>query len=151
MRRIRILAKTLDPAALEALLALSMKADFKPDEVEVIESVGEPDPACDDEIFVVLASPETCANPELEKDLVAAQKGGGRRTICIWPADAPSEAEPPVAAQKYAYSVIPWDADKLRAVAADDDVLCFEGPDGQPLPKPETERNLCVDEKAKAK
>ena len=132
-------------------MALSSEAGFKSEEVDVIESVSEPDPDCDDEIFLLLASPETCVNPELEKELAAAQKGGGRRTICIWPADASPAAEPPVAAKKYAYSVIPWDADKLRAVAADDDVLCFEKPDGQPLPKPETERNLCVDDKAKGK
>ena len=151
MRRIRILGKALDPTVVEALLALANEAGFDAEEVKVIESVGEPDPACNDEIFIVLASPETCASPELEANLTAAQKGGGRRTICIWPDDASPDTEPPGAAQKYAYSIIPWDADKLRAVAADDDVLCFETSDGQPLPTPKTERNLCVDEKAKAK
>ena len=145
MRRIKILAKKLDPAALKALSALLAEAGFAPQEIEVVTSVGEPDPACDDELVLVLASPEACADAELESDLATVQRGG-RRAICVWPADAPPAAEPPSAAQKYAYSVIPWNADKLRAVAADDDVLCFEKPDGQPLPVPETERNLCVDE-----
>lgn len=150
MRRIKILGKRLDAAAANALSALLGNAGFTRNEIEIITSVGEPDPDCDDEIVVILASPEICADAELEKELAAAQRGG-RRAICVWPADAPATTEPPVAAEKYAYSVVPWDADKLRAVAADDDVLCFEKPDGQPLPKPETERNLCVDEKAKPK
>jgi hypothetical protein len=148
MRRIKILGNKLDAAALKALRALLAEAGFTTKEIEVITSVGEPDPACDDEIILVLTSLETCVDAALEKELAAAQRGG-RRAICVWPANAQPTTEPPVAAQKYAYSVIPWDANKLRAVAADDDVLCFENPDGQPLPKPETERNLCVDEKAK--
>ncbi len=55
MRRIRVLGKTLDPAAVGALMALSSEAGFKSEEVDVIESVSEPDPDCDDEIFLLLA------------------------------------------------------------------------------------------------
>ena len=49
-----------------------------------------------------------------------------------------------------AYSIIGPDAEKFRVVVTEEDQHCFEGPNGQPLPKPKTERNLCVDEKAKA-
>ena len=43
-------------------------------------------------------------------------------------------------------AIFRWSAGKLRAVMADDDVTYFEKPDGIPMPKVETERNLCVEE-----
>lgn len=150
MRRFKILKKGLSRKEVKEMNALAVDAGFKPDEVEIVDSVGEPDATCDDEIILVLASPATCADPELESELAAAQRGG-RRAICVWPKEGVTVPEPPVATKKYAYSIIRWDADKLRVVAADDDELCFETPDGQPLPVPKTERNLCVDEKAKPK
>jgi hypothetical protein len=150
MRSIKILGKALGSEDTKALAALAAEAGCSPDEIEVVESVGEPDPDCDDEIVLVLASPAACADPDLEAELAAAQRGG-RRAICIWPLSGEVTAEPPPAAQKYAYSIVPWDATKLRAVAADDDVLCFETAAGAPLPKPETERHVCVEEKAKPK
>ena len=55
--------------------ALALDAGFKPDEVVIVESVGEPDVACDDELILVLASPSTCADPEIE-DLRVAEGGG---------------------------------------------------------------------------
>ncbi len=149
MRRIKILKKGLAPKDVQAMKALAAAAGFPPGEVEVVEAVGEPDKRCDDEIILVLASPATCADPNLENELAAAQRGG-RRAICVWP-EGSTAAEPPDSVKKYAYSIVRWDVDKLRVVAADDDELCFEMPDGQTLPAPETERNLCVDEKAKPK
>ena len=108
-----------------------------------------PHPDCEDEIVLILASPETCADPALETDLAATQRGG-RRAICVWPQDAAAGAQPPDAMNKYAYSIIRFDTERLRVVATEEDQHCFEAPNGQPLPKPKTERNLCVDEKAKA-
>jgi hypothetical protein len=150
MRRVKILKKGLSPAEVKGMEALAIAAGFKTDEIEVVASVSEPDVACDDEIILVLASPAICADPELESALAAAQRGG-RRAICVWPEEGAATLEPPAAAKNYAYSIIRWDAKKLRVVAADDDELCFETPDGQTLPAPKTERNLCVDEKAKPK
>jgi hypothetical protein len=150
MRRLKVLKKGLSGQEVKQIKALAIDAGFQPDEVEVVDLVGEPDAACDDEIILVLASPATCADPELESELAAVQRGG-RRAICVWPEEGATAPEPPAAAKTYAYSIIRWDADKLRIVAADDDELCFETPDGQPLPTPETERNLCVDEKATPK
>lgn len=147
MRRIRVLKKGNGLKELGAIQALIVEAGLPKAEIEVIDEVGPPDPKCDDDIIIVVATPATCDDASLEAELAACQSGG-RRVICVWPEDAPADIEPPVAAQKYAYSVVSWNAEKLRAVAADDDVLCFEKPNGEALPKPDTERNLCVDEKA---
>jgi hypothetical protein len=150
MRRFKIYSKGLSAEELRRMTALALEAGAVPDEIETIESVGEPDPQCDDEIILVLASPPVCGDPTLESELAAAQRGG-RRAICIWPEGEGMPGQPPAAANKYAYSIIRWDAAKLRIVAADDDELCFETPEGQPLPAAKMERNLCVEEKAKAK
>jgi hypothetical protein len=72
------------------------------------------------------------------------------RAIWVWPQNA-TDANPPPPAKKYCYSIVSWDAKKFRAVAADDDVTCFENPDGTSRPKVDTERNLCVDEEAEKK
>jgi hypothetical protein len=133
-----------------AVAELAAEAGCSREEIEVIPSIGDPIPDCDDEIVLVLISPATCADPDLEEELKKTPNGG-RRAICIWPREGDIPAEPPSAANKYGYSIIPWNADKLRAVAADDDALCFETPTGAPLPKVEMEHNLCVDEKAKPK
>jgi hypothetical protein len=92
---------------------------------------------------LVVMTPATCADASLEEELAKTQNGG-RRAICIWPVEGDVSPEHPPAAKKYGYSIIPWDADKLRAVAADDDVFYFETSAGEPLPTVETERNLCV-------
>ena len=147
MRRIRILGKALTDGEVVAISHLAAQAGCSPEEIEVTASVGDPVPDCDDEILLVLMSPATCADEGLEAEL-AKTPNGGRRAICVWPAEGEVPAEPPNGAKKYGYSIIPWNADKLRAVVADDDVLCFETSAGNPLPKVETERNLCVDEKA---
>ncbi len=88
-------------------------------------------------------TPAACADASLDEELAKTQNGG-RRAICIWPVEGDVPPEHPPAAKKYGYSIIPWDANKLRAVAADDDVFYFETPAGEPLPTVETERNLCV-------
>jgi hypothetical protein len=150
MRRFKIHSKGLSEDELHRMKALALEAGAVSEEIKIIDSVGEPDADCSDEIILLLASPPVCADPGLEKELAAAQRGG-RRAVCIWPQGQEAPTEAPAAAKKYAYSIIRWDPVKLRTVAADDDELCFEAPDGQPLPAPKMERNLCVDEKAKPK
>jgi hypothetical protein len=142
MRRIKILGKALSDVEAAATADLAIEAGFTAAEIEAIASVGDPIPDCD-EIVLVVMTPATCADASIEEELAKAQNGG-RRAICIWPVEGDVPAEPPPGAKKYGYSIIPWDADKLRAVAADDDVLCFETPAGELLPTVETERNLCV-------
>jgi hypothetical protein len=146
MRRIKVLTEGLSTTELAATKALAAEADFAVDETELVDSVGEPDSQCDDEMILILMTPAICASPILESALVAAQRGS-RRAVLVWPKGA-GPVEPPAAAKKYAYSIIRHDADKLRVVAADDDELCFEKANGAPLAKPEMERNLCVEEKA---
>jgi hypothetical protein len=149
MRRIKILNRGLSVAQTKKLKALAAEAGFHTEEIVVVSSVGEPDPVCDDEIILIHASSSVCTDADLESELAAVQRGG-RRAICIWPESADeAPAEPSDAMKKYAYSIIRFDAERLSVVAADDDELCFEAPTGEPLPVPETERNLCVDEKAK--
>ena len=149
MRRITILGRSLKDAEVEQIKRLAEDAGMTGDKIEPVDAVGEPDPDCEDEIVLILASPETCADPALEIDLATTQRGG-RRAICVWPPDAAPGVQPSDAMNKYAYSIIRFDAEKLRVVTTEEDQHCFEAPNGQPLPKPETERNLCVDEKAKA-
>ncbi len=150
MLRITILGRNLKDQEIEQIKHLAEDAGMTGDEIKVVDAVGEPDPACEDEIVLILASPETRADPALETDLAITQRGG-RRAICVWPPDAVSDALPSDAMNKYAYSIIRYDTEQFRVVAAEEDQHCFETPNGQPLPKPKTERNLCVDEeKAKA-
>ena len=115
----------------------------------MVDAVGEPDAECEEEIVVILASADSCADPALEEDLAITQRGG-RRAICVWPEGAAADAKPPDAMNKYPYSIIRCDPEQFRVVASGEDQHCFEAPNGEPLPKPQTERNLCVDEKAKA-
>ena len=149
MRRITILDRNLKIEEIEQIKGLAEDADITDDEIELSDTVGEPDPDREDEIILILASPATCADPALEADLATTQRGG-RRAICVWPHDAATDAQPTDAMHKYAYSIIRSDPERLRVVATEEDQHCFETPNGQPLPKPKTERNLCVDEKAKA-
>jgi hypothetical protein len=150
MRRITIVGRNLKDEEIEQIKRLAEDAGMTGDEIEVVDAVGEPDPDCEDEIVLILASPETCVDPALETDLATTQRGG-RRAICVWPHDAAPGAQPPDSMNKYAYSIIRFDTERFRVVATEEDQHCFENPDGQPLPKPKTERNLCVDEeKAKA-
>jgi len=150
MRRITIISRNLKDDEVEQLKCLAKDAGMADDEIKVVDAVGEPAPDCEDEIVLILASPETCGDPALETDLATTQRGG-RRAICVWPQDTAVDAQPPDSMNKYAYSIIRFDPERFHDVATEEDQHCFENPDGQPLPKPRTERNLCVDEeKAKA-
>ena len=150
MRRLRILTKHLTPEEIAALMELAVAGGFPSDEIELVPLIGTPLVDCDDEIILIPLSEAACVAGDLE-DEVKQVSNGARRAICVWPADAKGDIEPPVAARKYAYSVVPWDAEKMKAAAADDDVLIFEMPSGAVMPKVYTERNMCVDEEAKPK
>ena len=148
MTQFTLFGKQLTDAEIDALKALVAEAGCPADEIAVVDAVSDPDPDVEDQVILVLGTAATCADADMETNLAKAANGG-RRAIWIWPRDA--EAAPlPAAAAKYSYSVIPWSAEKLGAVSADDDVTCFETPSGKPLPKVPTERNVCVEEKAKA-
>jgi hypothetical protein len=147
MRRIKVLGKQLSPSVIEAVWKLLGEAGCSLDEIEVVETLGEPTPECDDEIVLLLMSAAVCADPDLDAEL-AKTPNGGRRAICIWPGDGSASADEPDAVGKYAYSIISWSAEKLRAALADDDDLIFETSSGAPRPTVDTERNLCVGEKA---
>ena len=149
MTRFTIFGKRLTPAEIEALKSLVDQLGCPADEIAVVNAVGEPDPDVEDDVILVLGTEATCADADMETNLAKAANGA-RRAIWIWPKDAEG-VELPAAAAKYSYSAIPWSAEKLRAVAADDDVTCFETPAGEPLPPVPTERNVCVEDKAKGK
>lgn len=148
MRKIKLLAKGLTKGEIDAAVKLAMAGGCAADELEVVGEVGEPDPVCDDEVVLVVMTPGVCATPEVEAELKKTPNGG-RRVICLWPESAEAKQQPPAPVAKYAYSIIPWKSEKLSAVAADDDVMCFETPDGTPLPKVKMDHNECVEEQAK--
>jgi hypothetical protein len=148
MKRFTIFGKLLTPAEIEAVKALLDQAVCPADEIAVVNVVDDPDPDIDDDVIVLLGTDATCADADLETNLARAANGA-RRAIWIWPTDAKA-VELPAGAAKYSYSVIPWSPEKLRAVAADDDVSCFETPAGAPIPKVPTERN-CVKETPKTR
>ena len=150
MRRLRILTKHLTPAEIKAVAELAAASGFAAAEIEMVESIGAPLADCDDEVILIPLSKEACVAPDLEEH-VKQVSDGARRAICVWPKNTQGEVEVPIPARKYAYSIVPWDAEKLQAAAADDDALIFELPSGVAMPKVYTERNLCVDEEVKAK
>ena len=142
MTRMKIFGKRLTESEIDAVKALVDESGNLVDQIEVVTLIGEPDPDGEDEAILMLATPDTCSDPDLGKELEKSPNGG-HRVIWIWTKDAET-ADMPAAANKYCYSVIPWNADRLRAVAADDDATCFEQPNGEPLPIVPTDRNLCV-------
>jgi hypothetical protein len=149
MSEVKILVKTLTNHDVMELKALAAEAGCDLKNIEVVDSIGEPDPDSEDEVVLILATPATCSQADLEKEMAKAMNGA-RRAIWVWPKGA-ATAEVPEAAKKYSYSVVPWNAEKLAAVIADDDVICFELPTGQPMPKVKMEHNLCVEDPKKQK
>jgi hypothetical protein len=139
----------LDPLEIASLLTLLAETGSCEGPVDVAAAIAALSPDQDDAVILLLGTPGTCADNELEANL-AQIPASMQRAIWVWPKNS-TESNPPPAARKYCYSIVPWSASKLRAVMADDDVTCFEKPDGIPIPKVETERNLCVDEDADTK
>jgi hypothetical protein len=142
-------SKGLTEQQLAALKELVDEASTKGDEVIVCNAITEVNPDVENEVVLMVGTAATCSDPDLEGSLAKAANGA-RRVIWIWPLEGNGETLP-AAAQKYAYSVITWDSRKLKEVAADDDVMRFEGPTGELLPPVPTERNVCVEDLAKAK
>jgi hypothetical protein len=149
MNDVKIFGKSLSNEEVAALKALAIEAGCDPMEIDVVDSISGSDTDSDDEILLILATPATCSETDLEKEMAKAASGVCR-TIWVWPKEAPI-ADVPEATKKYSYSMVPWDAQKLAAVIADDDVTCFELPTGQPMPKEKMEHNLCVEDPKKPK
>ena len=156
MAQMTIYGKYLTTAEIEALKKLVAEAACSDGEIVVVEAVEPPASSSSDPVVLILGTAATCAAPDLEANLVCAHKAA-QRVIWVWPHGVPPTELPPAAA-KYSYSYVPWDAKKLAAVTADDDVTCFETASGEKVPPVDTERNLCVDDeegggnkKAKAK
>jgi hypothetical protein len=148
MQKVKVLTKGLTQQEIEAAMHLAVEAGFDQSVVEAKADIGAPDPECDDEIVLFVMAPALCTDPSLEAELKKTPNGG-RRAICVWPEGTTAGEQPPATVSRYAYSIIPWSADKFRAVAADDDVMCFETPDGLAMPQVKMEHNCCVEEKVK--
>jgi len=143
MAQVTIYGKHLTTTEIDALKKLVAQAGCSDGEVVVVNAL-DPGSLAADPVLLILGTPATCADQELEANLVLAHKTA-QRVIWVWPDSAVSTDLPPAAA-KYSYSYVPWEAKKLAAVAADDDVTCFETATGEKVPPVTTERNLCVDD-----
>lgn len=144
MAQVTIYGQPLSQAEVEALRKLVLEAACNDGEVVVVDAVELPTPSDSDPVVLILGTPASCADPDLEANLMRAHKTA-QRVIWVWPQSAEPTELPPAAA-KYSYSYVPWDAKKLAAVTADDDVTCFETATGENFPTVATERNLCVDD-----
>jgi hypothetical protein len=144
MAKATIFGRGLDSLEIEGLLSLLAETGSCEGPVDVTEAITAVGQEHEDAVILLLGTPGTCADNELEANL-AQIPASMQRAIWVWPKNS-TESNAPPAARKYCYSIVSWNANKLRAVVADDDVTCFEKPDGIPMPKVDTERNLCVDE-----
>ena len=141
MPKLHIDARLLQDDDAEELRSLLVAADCDPDDVDLIRSIPEANDDADDEVIVCLLTPAMLSEARLESILLQAINGG-RRVIGIWPKESGNLAAPP-SVLKYCYSVVPWDADRLREVVRDDDCICFQTPEGEALEMPEPERRIC--------
>lgn len=148
MRKIKVLGNGLTKAEIEAARNLAIEGGYAAEEIEVVGEVGQPDPACDEELILVVMTPAACADPVMEIELKKTPNGG-RRAICVWPENTDHGQQAPAAAANYAYSIITWNPEKFCAVAADDDVMYFETPAGTAMPKVKMDHNCCVEVQAK--
>lgn len=148
MAQVKINGKHLTKQEIEALKELVAEAACNDGEVLVVDTVESPAQDVADPVVILLGTPATCADPELEENLKCAHKTG-QRVIWVWP-DGSTPTELPPAAANYCYSYVSWEAEKLAAVVADDDVTCFETATGEKVPPVPTERNLCVDDEESA-
>jgi len=149
MAKATIHGRGLSPHEVEDLLALLAETGACDGPVDVVDAIDAGTSDLDDAVVLILGTPGTCADNELEANLVHAS-ASTRRAIWVWPKGS-TESDAPPAAKKYCYSRVSWSAEKLSAVLADDDVTCFENASGIPVPPVETERNLCVDDDDEAK
>jgi hypothetical protein len=132
--KVTIYGKGLTAEELQALKGLVAKAGCAEGDIVSVDSL----------VPGVSDSNAICEDNSLEASLVQAL-GAAMRVIWVWPEDS-EISELPLTIKKYCYSYVPWDAEKLAGVAADDDVTCFETPRGNPVPTIPTPRNICVEE-----
>jgi len=140
MSKILIYRRGLNRAELDGLLKLLKEAGASAN-LEFLEDIPPAEEECGDEVVVFLLTRAVIEGGAFD-DQIAKVPDGGRRAICIWPADA-TDAPLPGAAAKFSYSIVSWNAERLRIALADDDSTCFETPSGEPLEAPDTERNEC--------
>lgn len=148
MAQITIYGKYLTQAEVTSLKDLAAAAGCNDGEIVVVDIIESPAVAAADPVVLILGTPATCSDPDLEANLKRAHKIA-QRVIWVWP-DGTAPTELPPAAAKYSYSYVPWDAGKLAAVTADDDFTCFETASGEKVVPVDTERNLCVDDEEAA-
>lgn len=138
---VKILRPGLTASTAQALQRLIVASGVDPSDIELIEDLPEQTQYADDEVIICVLGPELLAEPSLEASFLRAI-GSGRRIVAVWPyGGAPVEL--PASFLKYCYSVVPWDAERLRPVLVEEDHLCFETQDGEPLEMPEPERREC--------
>lgn len=144
MAKVTIYGKGLTAEELQALKGLVAKAGCAEGDILSVDSLVPDVSDSNDPVMLVLGTPAICEDNSLEASLVQAL-GAAMRVIWVWPEDS-EISELPLTIEKYCYSYVPWDAEKLAGVAADDDVTCFETPRGNPVPTIPTPRNICVEE-----
>lgn len=143
MTCIKLYRRGLSAEELTKLIEMTAKAaGVSTSEIIVIDTIGDPDDACDDEVIIVPLTPDVAEDAEFENN-ISRVPVGGRRAICVWPSTG-AEFQLPPTAQKFSYSIVPWDEKKLSAAVSNDDVTRFETASGDQLPPVETDRHLCV-------
>jgi hypothetical protein len=98
LTRIKIFGQALTAAEAEAVAGLVAEAGCGADQIDVITSIGKPDVDSEDEVILLLGTPKTCTDADLENDLAQALKSGSR-VIWIWPKDAEAGTVPVAAAK----------------------------------------------------
>jgi hypothetical protein len=82
MRRITILGRNLKDEEIEQIKHPAEEAGTAGDEIEVVDAVGEPDPDCEDEIVLILASPKPAPIRLLRRTLQPRSVAAGARFAC---------------------------------------------------------------------
>jgi len=149
MARIQVYGPVLRKAESTDLLDLLQGAGCEPGSVKFIDHIPDPIEGAEDVVLIVMLTPEVISDRNLEQQLAKATNGG-RRVVCIWPPEASNEPAP-ASVEKYSYSLVSWNPDRLRSVLSDDDVICFETPAGNARPTPTTDRHICAEENSAPK
>lgn len=158
MPKVRILG-SIDEKARAALITLLREAGIELSDEDACdekaaddlgeESVEEPEAQDDlvaapgeEEVGVVVLTPECSEAPDLEQVMLGASNRGCR-VIGIWPQGA-IDGRLPRAIEDYGAGVVPWDARRLKdAIEPTTTDPNWSTPDAQPRPQPITRRNRC--------
>ena len=141
MAKIHIHRRNLSATDANNLRTLLVDAGCQNGEIDVIDHIDPPEEDSDQELVLTVLSPDVLTDPGLEASLLSTINGG-RRAIGIWPKNSEQERIP-AAVLKYCFSVVPWDSERIRAVVAGEDCICFETPHGEPLETPPEEHRVC--------